>query len=97
MSNQQHTTAALMARFHAKADPEARAQLLDRHLGLVYHVAHQIAATLPDEVELHDLISSGTLGLVRALASFDQSRGLQFSTYATVRIRGAILDDLRQR
>jgi len=51
--------------------------------------------SLPDEVELDDLVSSGTLGLVRALESFDRSRGLAFSTYATPRIRGAILDDLR--
>jgi RNA polymerase sigma factor FliA len=48
-------------------------------------------------VELGELVSAGTIGLVRALDSFDLSRGLAFSTYAVRRIRGAMLDDLRGR
>ena len=48
-------------------------------------------------VELDELVSAGTFGLIRALDSFDLSRGLAFSTYAVRRIRGAILDDLRSR
>jgi RNA polymerase sigma factor for flagellar operon FliA len=48
-------------------------------------------------VEIDDLVSAGALGLVRALESFDLSRGFAFSTYAVRRIRGAILDDLRGR
>jgi RNA polymerase sigma factor for flagellar operon FliA len=48
-------------------------------------------------VEVDDLVSAGTLGLVQALESFDLSRGLAFSTYAMRRIRGAILDELRSR
>ena len=49
------------------------------------------------KVELDDLVSAGTFGLIRALDSFDLSRGLAFSTYAVRRIRGAILDDLRSQ
>ena len=74
----------------------ARAQLLDRYLGLVHHVAREIGARTP-AVEVDELVSAGTIGLVRALDSFDLSRGLAFSTYAVRRIRGAILDDLRSR
>ncbi len=85
----------LWQRYRDQGDATARAQLLERHLGLVHHVARAIHVNLPDEVELDDLVSSGTLGLVRALESFDRSRGLAFSTYATPRIRGGILDDLR--
>ena len=83
--------------YESTGDPVARAELLDRYLGLVHHVARQIAERVPDEVELDDLVSAGALGLVMALQSFDRSRGLVFSTYAMPRIRGAILDDLRAR
>jgi RNA polymerase sigma factor for flagellar operon FliA len=52
---------------------------------------------LSNEVELDELVSCGTLGLMDALESFDSTRGLAFSTYAVPRIRGAILDELRRQ
>ncbi len=90
-------TDALWLRYRATGDPAARSQLLDRYLGLVHHVARQVAARVSDMVEVDDLVSAGTLGLVQALEAFDLSRGLAFSTYAMRRIRGAILDELRSR
>ncbi len=90
-------TDALWRRYRATGDPEARSLLLDRYLGLVHHVARQIAARVSDVVEVDDLVSAGTLGLVQALESFDLSRGLAFSTFAMRRIRGSILDELRSR
>jgi RNA polymerase sigma factor for flagellar operon FliA len=89
-------TDALWTRYRSTGDGAARAQLLDRYLGLVHHVAREVAVRTP-AVELEELVSAGTIGLVRALDSFDLSRGLAFSTYAVRRIRGAILDDLRSR
>lgn len=89
--------AALWERYQGQGDLEARRQLLEQHLGLVHHIARQIAGRVPDGVELDDLVSAGALGLVLALQSFEPARGLAFSTYATPRIRGAILDDLRSR
>lgn len=77
-------------------DESARAALLERHLPLVHHVARQILRTLSVEVDVNDLVSAGSVGLMNAVASFDVSRGLAFSTYAAPRIRGAILDDLRR-
>jgi RNA polymerase sigma factor for flagellar operon FliA len=90
------TPDALWARYRTNGDTSARAQLLDRYLGLVHHVAREIGARTP-AVEVDELVSAGTIGLVRALDGFDLSRGLAFSTYAVRRIRGAILDDLRSR
>ena len=90
-------TDVLWQRYRSTGDPEARSQLLDRYLGLVHHVARQVAARVSDVVEVDDLVSAGTLGLVQALESFDLSRGLAFSTYAMRRIRGALLDELRSR
>ncbi len=89
-------TDALWSRYRATRDPDARAQLLDRYLGLVHHAAREFAARTP-ALELGDLLGAGTLGLMRALDTFDLSRGLAFSTYAMTRIRGSILDDLRAR
>jgi RNA polymerase sigma factor for flagellar operon FliA len=89
-------TDALWARYRETGDVDARAQLLDRYLGLVHHTAREIGGRTP-AVELDDLVSAGTLGLIRALETFDLSRGLAFSTYAVQRIRGAILDDLLAR
>ncbi len=95
-----HTSApltdALWERYRGSGDPSARKQLLDRYLGLVHRVAREVGARTP-AVELDELISAGTIGLVRALDSFDLSRGLAFSTYAVRRIRGAVLDELRSR
>jgi len=90
------TPDALWTRYRENGDTGARAQLLDRYLGLVHHVAREIGARTP-AVEVEELVSAGTIGLVRALDSFDLSRGLAFSTYAVRRIRGAILDDLRSQ
>jgi RNA polymerase sigma factor for flagellar operon FliA len=89
-------TDVLWARYRSAGDPDARAQLLVRHLGLVHHVAREVSRRIPS-IEIGELVSAGALGLMKALDSFDLSRGLAFSTYAVLRIRGAILDDLRSR
>ncbi|HZS59064.1 MAG TPA: FliA/WhiG family RNA polymerase sigma factor [Gemmatimonadaceae bacterium] len=89
-------TDALWSRYRATGDADARAQLLDKYLGLVHHAAREFTSRTP-ALELGDLLGAGTLGLMRALDTFDLSRGLAFSTYAMTRIRGSILDDLRAR
>lgn len=82
--------------YQQQGNESARNALLERHLPLVHHVARQIMRTLSVQVDLNDLVSAGSVGLMNAVASFDPSRGLAFSTYAAPRIRGAILDDLRR-
>lgn len=76
---------------------QKRDALLAQHLGLVHHVARQLANRLSTAAELDELVSAGTLGLVQAAESFDAKRGLSFSTFAVPRIRGAILDELRKQ
>ena len=78
------------------ADDTARDAILRQHLGLVYHVAQQLVHARANDVELDDLVSAGTLGLIDAFEHFDTSRGLAFSTFAAPRIRGAMLDELRR-
>ena len=76
-------------------------ELLDREtlitdcLPLVKFIAHRISARLPAHVEVDDLIHSGILGLMDAVKKFEPGRNVKFKTYAEQRIRGAILDGLR--
>jgi RNA polymerase sigma factor for flagellar operon FliA len=73
----------------------------DSYVALYYHcvekVARLLARRLPATTELGDLISAGALGLVEAAARFDPARGESFEAFATIRIRGAMLDDIRVR
>ena len=69
--------------------------LLKQYSPLVRRLAHQMIAKLPANVELDDLIQVGMIGLTDALSRFDAGQGVQFETFATQRIRGAMLDELR--
>jgi RNA polymerase sigma factor FliA len=69
--------------------------LLKQYSPLVRRLAHQMIAKLPANVELDDLIQVGMIGLNDALGRFDAGQGVQFETFATQRIRGAMLDELR--
>lgn len=82
---------------HAAGDTDARDALLCEQISLVHHVARQLARGLTTEANIDELVSAGTMGLMAALTSFDQTRGLAFSTFAVPRIRGAILDELRRQ
>jgi RNA polymerase sigma factor FliA len=74
----------------------AREALLAEHISLVHHVARQIHRRVSSDVELDELVSAGTMGLIEALERFEPTRGLAFSTFAVPRVRGAILDELRK-
>ncbi len=80
-----------------RTDPCARERFVEAHLDLVRYLAARIAARLPSSVELEDLVHDGIVGLLHAIAKYDPRRGVRFRTYAEARIRGAILDGLRQR
>ena len=72
-----------------------RDQLILEYSPLIKYIAQKIAARLPANIELDDLISSGVIGLMDAMQKYDASRDNKFKTYAEFRIRGAILDELR--
>ncbi len=69
--------------------------MLQQYQPLVRRLAHQKIAKLPANVEIDDLIQVGMIGLTDALSRFDAAQGVQFETFATQRIRGAMLDELR--
>jgi RNA polymerase sigma factor for flagellar operon FliA len=72
-----------------------RDRLVVEYAPLIKYIAQKIAARLPTNIELDDLISSGVIGLMDAIEKYDASRDNKFKTYAEFRIRGAILDELR--
>jgi RNA polymerase sigma factor for flagellar operon FliA len=77
-------------------DYNLRNILIEIHMPLVRMIAERLLQTLPKSIELEDLTSAGTFGLMDAINGFDLSRGIKFKTYCTTRIRGSILDELRQ-
>jgi RNA polymerase sigma factor for flagellar operon FliA len=69
--------------------------LLTEHMPLVKKLAHHMKAKLPPSVEVDDLIQAGMMGLLDAINRYEDNHGAQFETYAVLRIRGAMLDELR--
>ena len=82
---------------HAKAlDPVERERLLTENLSEVRYIARRIHDRLPSHVQFDDLVHAGILGLIDAVDKFDPGKNVQLKSYARFRIRGAILDSLRQ-
>jgi RNA polymerase sigma factor FliA len=71
-------------------------QLVERHAPLVKRIAYHLMARLPASVLVDDLIQSGMIGLIEAAKNFDGSKGASFETFAGIRIRGAMLDEMRR-
>ncbi|MBO7679767.1 MAG: FliA/WhiG family RNA polymerase sigma factor [Thermoguttaceae bacterium] len=93
---QDEQVAALWQRYaNCRDDIEARNKLVEYYMPIVRQKADQIRHKLPEEVERDDLISTGTIGLMEAVASFDPTRGVKFETFCAQRIRGAMVDGLR--
>lgn len=70
--------------------------LLEAHAPLVKRIAHHLLARLPESVQVEDLIQAGLEGLLEAAGNFRQGKGASFETYAGIRIRGAMLDEIRR-
>ena len=68
---------------------------LEDYLSLVKYIAGRLAIGLPRSVEIDDLINAGVVGLIEAYSNFNVEKGVKFETYASLRIRGSILDELR--
>ena len=84
-------------KYRLKRDNETRNQLAEHYLPLVKIVAGRIAISLPPHIDREDLISSGFFGLIDAIERFEIKRNIKFETYASVRVRGAMIDYLRSK
>ena len=86
----------LWRRYKSSGDARAREQLVVAYSPLVKYVAGRMSSGLPAHVEEADLISYGLEGLINAIERFDPEREIKFETYAITRIKGQIIDALRQ-
>ncbi len=76
---------------------QQRQQAVEQHAGLVKRIAHHLKGRIPASVQLDDLVQAGMIGLLEAVRQFDYSKGASFETYAGIRIRGAMLDEVRHQ
>lgn len=83
--------------YRCEMSPEIKDEIVVEYAPLVRFIAQKIAARLPANIELDDLISCGVIGLMDAISKFDPTRDNKFKTYAEFRIRGSILDELRSQ
>ncbi|AMV25626.1 RNA polymerase sigma-D factor [Gemmata sp. SH-PL17] len=82
--------------YQRQADQQRRDELIVSHLPLVKHVIGRLIGDTPPGVDVENLESAGVLGLVEAASKFDPTRNAQFKTFAYLRIRGAIVDEMRR-
>ncbi|MBO7634429.1 MAG: sigma-70 family RNA polymerase sigma factor, partial [Lachnospiraceae bacterium] len=86
----------LWSDYSANKTPELREQLIIEYAPLVKLVAGKLSMYLGYNVEFDDLVGYGVFGLIDAIDKFDYGKGVKFETYASLRIRGAILDQIRK-
>lgn len=70
--------------------------LVQHHAGLVRRHAYQLSRQLPPSLQMDDLIQAGNVGLLEAARKYDETQGVSFEAYASIRIRGAMVDELRR-
>jgi RNA polymerase sigma factor for flagellar operon FliA len=86
----------LWKHYHKRGDGQTENALVEQYLPLVRSVLGRLAMSLPEHVDHDDLNSAGLVGLLQALRNYDPACGNSFETYARLRVRGAMLDELRR-
>ena len=86
----------LWEQYHKKKTPQLREQLILEYASVVNLVAGRLSMYLGYTVEYDDLVGYGIFGLIDAIDKYDMAKNVKFETYASLRIRGAILDEIRK-
>lgn len=81
---------------YSRIQGQSGQDLVVEHASLVKRIAHHMVARLPASVQVDDLIQAGMIGLLEAARQYDAAQGASFQTYASIRIRGAMLDEIRR-
>lgn len=92
----QPDSSSLWEQYRRDPTPAVRTELMTRHLGLVRIIAHKLHEKLHDKVEVEDLIQAGIFGLAESIDRYDTAAGVKFESFASARVRGAMLDHLRE-
>nr|WP_312971269.1 RNA polymerase sigma factor FliA [Pseudomonas sp.] len=90
------TTASGLRMYSKATARDSQHQLIERHAPLVKRIAYHLLARLPANVQVDDLIQAGMIGLLEASRKYDAGKGASFETFAGIRIRGAMLDEVRK-
>lgn len=80
---------------YAEAQKDQRDQRIVDNVALVKRIAYHMISRLPSAIQVEDLIQAGMIGLIEASKHYDPSQGASFETYAGIRVRGAMLDEVR--
>lgn len=91
-----NATSGASAYNQVQAEDGSLEDVVTRHASLVKRIAHHLLMRMPSSVQLDDLMQSGMIGLLEAASKYDVSKGASFETYAGIRIRGAMLDEIRK-
>jgi len=94
-ANQQHLKGAGLKAYGRQKQQANQDKLIVEYLPLVYRIVQNVISYLRPPLSRDDLISAGTIGLVKAARDFDVSKDVEFKTYACIRVRGAVIDELR--
>jgi RNA polymerase sigma factor for flagellar operon FliA len=87
----------MLKKAYRKQEVDEREKVIEEFLPIIKHLAYKVSRGFDDDGITEDLISSGVLGLLEAMEKFDPGRGIKLNTYAYLRIRGAMIDELRKR
>ena len=90
-----HNGRKALKTYQKLSSDQKRDELIKKHLKLVNFIVARLAIGLPSWIDKRDLVNTGVIGLIDAVNNFDPSKGVKFETYASTRIRGAIIDELR--
>jgi RNA polymerase sigma factor FliA len=82
---------------YTRLDKDSREKVIDEFLPVIKHLAYKVARGFENENLIDDLISAGIIGLLEVMEKYDSSRGAKLNTFAYLRIRGAMIDELRSR
>ena len=85
-----------MSKASAYTSLDNKALIVEQYAPLVKKIAHHLLARLPASVQLDDLLQAGMMGLLEASSKFDDNKGAKFETFAGIRIRGSMLDEIRR-
>jgi RNA polymerase sigma factor FliA len=84
-------------RAYAKSYVDERDRVIDEFVPIIRHLAYKVSKRYDDEDIIEDLISAGVVGLLEAMEKYDMTKGTKLNTFAYLRIRGAMIDELRSR
>jgi len=94
-SDKDYLTGQAVKAYHSQMSRQKRDEIILQYIPLVYRIVNQVVSYLQPPLSKEDLVSAGTIGLIKAAMNFDPTKDAEFKTYAYIRVRGAVIDELR--